>query len=277
MTELRSVQRKLAGMPAEDGAGVKLTRLVGQPRLPDLDPILMLDQIRSDDPGAYIAGFPPHPHRGFETVTYLISGRMRHKDNKGHEGLLEEGGVQWMTAGHGIVHSEMPEQQDGLLFGFQLWLNLPSGQKLREAWYRDIPNAELGKVTQEGGVTATLIAGQWGEVAGPGPERDTQPFIADVTVPAGAHALVPVPDGHAGFAFVFDGAVEIGGTQIRRGEIAVLTETGTLAIAGGGDGGRLLVVAGKPIREPIAKYGPFVMNTEAELIQAVRDYQAGAF
>jgi redox-sensitive bicupin YhaK (pirin superfamily) len=277
MTNIRSVLRKVPGMPAEDGAGVKLTRLVGQPRLPDLDPILMLDQIRSDDPDAYIAGFPPHPHRGFETVTYLISGRMRHQDNKGHEGVLEEGGVQWMTAGHGIVHSEMPEQQDGLLFGFQLWLNLPSGQKLRDAWYRDIPFAELGKVAQEGGVSAIVIAGQWGEVAGPGPERDTQPFIIDVAVPAGAQATVPVPSGHAGFAFVFDGAVAIGETAVTRGELAILAGDGALVIDGGAQGGRLLVVAGKPIKEPIAKYGPFVMNTEAELIQAVRDYQAGVF
>ncbi len=273
----RRVVRVTRGMPTQDGAGVKLTRLIGTPEIPDLDPILMLDNFGSDDPKAYIAGFPAHPHRGFETVSYMIAGSLRHKDNKGGEGLITDGGVQWMTAGRGVVHSEMPAQTEGLMSGFQLWLNLPAAEKMRAPWYADIPAAAIAQISVADGVTAKLIAGRWGDARGPGPERVTAPFIADITVSPGAVAQVPIPDGHNGFAFVIDGALDAGGRVLRRGDLAVLSDKGAFSLAVGTEAARLLVVAGKPLREPIAKYGPFVMNTEAELRQAFADYQRGAF
>ncbi len=272
----RRIVHVTRGMPTEDGAGVKLTRLIGTPEIPDLDPILMLDNFGSDDPNAYIAGFPPHPHRGFETVSYMIAGSLKHKDNKGGEGLITDGGVQWMTAGRGVVHSEMPAQTSGLMSGFQLWLNLPAAEKMRTPWYADIPAAAIVPVAVADGVTAKLIAGSWNGARGPGPERVTAPFIADIAVGPGAQAEVPVPDGHNAFVFMIEGAVEAGGRVLRRGELAVLSDSGPLALAAGTDAARLLVVAGKPLREPIAKYGPFVMNTQAELRQAFADYQRGA-
>ncbi len=272
----RRVIHVTRGMPTEDGAGVKLTRLIGTPEIPDLDPILMLDNFGSDDPKAYIAGFPPHPHRGFETVSYMIAGSLHHKDNKGGEGLITDGGVQWMTAGKGVVHSEMPAQTLGLMSGFQLWLNLPAAEKMRAPWYADIPAAAIPTVAVADGVAAKLIAGAWGAARGPGPERATAPFIADVAVGPGAVVLVPIPDGHNSFAFMIDGTVEAGGRVLRRGELAVLSDQGALSLAAGTEAARLLVIAGKPLREPIAKYGPFVMNTEAELRQAFADYQRGA-
>jgi redox-sensitive bicupin YhaK (pirin superfamily) len=278
----RTVSRVVDGMPAEDGAGVKLTRMVGHPRLDVIDPILMLDRIRSDEPEAYIAGFPPHPHRGFETVTYMVQGRMRHRDSYGGEGLIVDGGVQWMTAGQGIEHSEMPEQTDGLLFGFQLWLNLPAAEKMRAPWYRDIPAEALASVSPAAGVKAKLIAGTWGEATGPAPERTTQPFIADVALEAGAVVDLPLPDGHAGFVLPFEGTVTLGpdhtAETVPDGRIAVVDEgEGSLRAAGGPEGARLLVVFAKPIKEPIAKYSPFVMNTREELMKAVEDYRRGLF
>ncbi|WP_404384071.1 pirin family protein [Caenispirillum salinarum] len=278
----RSVARVVEGMPAEDGAGVKLTRMIGQPRLDVIDPILMLDRIRSDDPKAYIAGFPPHPHRGFETVTYMVQGRMRHRDNHGGEGLIVDGGVQWMTAGRGIEHSEMPEQTDGLLFGFQLWLNLPADEKMREPWYADIPADRLAAVEPAPGVSVKLIAGTWGDAAGPAPERATRPFIADVTLEENATVDLPLPDGHAGFVLPFSGTVALGPGEsagmVPEGRIAVIEEgEGALRAVGGPDGARLLVVAARPLKEPIAKYGPFVMTTREQLMQAVEDYRAGRF
>ena len=273
----RRIVHVTKGMPTEDGAGVKLVRLIGTPEIPDIDPILMLDHFGSDDPKAYIAGFPPHPHRGFETVSYMIAGSLRHKDNKGGEGLITDGGVQWMTAGRGVVHSEMPAQTEGLISGFQLWLNLPATEKMRAPWYRDIPAGEIPVVSAGAGVSAKLIAGEWGGVAGPGPERATAPFIADVALGAGATAEVPVPSGHNGLLFVIAGVVEVDGRVMHRGELGVLSDQGALGIAAGVQAARVLVIAGKPLREPIAKYGPFVMNTQAELRQAFADYQRGAF
>ncbi len=278
---LRRVARVTRGMPAEDGAGVKLTRLIGTPEIPDIDPILMLDNFGSDDPKAYIAGFPPHPHRGFETVSYMIQGSLKHRDNKGGEGLITDGGVQWMTAGRGVVHSEMPAQTSGMMYGFQLWLNLPAAEKMRAPWYRDIPAAEIPQVAVGEGATAKLIAGSWGETKGPGPDRPTEPFIADVALTSGVRAAVPVPDGHAAFAFVFRGAAKLGPENLARelvkGDLGVLDGKGALLAVAGADGARILIVAAKPLREPIAKYGPFVMNTQDELRQAFADFQRGAF
>jgi hypothetical protein len=272
----RRIVHVTRGMPTEDGAGVKLTRLIGTPEIPDLDPILMLDNFGSDDPNAYIAGFPPHPHRGFETVSYMIAGSLKHKDNKGGEGLITDGGVQWMTAGRGVVHSEMPAQTEGLMSGFQLWLNLPAAEKMRTPWYADIPALAIPSVIVADGVTVKLISGRWNGTAGPGPERVTQPFIADVALAAGAAIEVPVPQGHNGLLFVIAGAVDAASRAMQRGELGVLSDQGALALTGGAQGARVLVIAGKPLREPIAKYGPFVMNTQAELRQAFADYQRGA-
>ena len=264
------------GMAASDGAGVKLTRVIGQPALPDLDPFLMLDEFGSDDPKAYIAGFPDHPHRGFETVTYMLAGRMRHRDNKGNEGLLTAGSVQWMTAGRGIVHSEMPEQEAGLMQGFQLWLNLPAKDKMSAPRYQDIPPEQIPLVRPAEGVEARLIAGELDGVKGPVEAGATEPFYADFRLAPGSAVGVALPAGHNAFAYVYEGAAEIGGRPTERGTIAVLTPGDRLALSSE-HGARLIVVAGKPLREPVAKYGPFVMNSETELRQAFADYQAGRF
>lgn len=273
----RSIARRLQGMATQDGAGVSLTRLVGQPQLPDIDPILMLDTFRSDDPKNYSAGFPEHPHRGFETVSYMIKGSIAHLDNHGGKGIVTDGGVQWMTAGSGVAHSEMPAQTDGQMFGFQLWINLPAAEKMRKPWYRDIPASEIPSFDVGSGAKAKLIAGEWNGKTGPGPERSTAPFFVDVTLEANASADVPVPQGHAGFLYVFEGAVKAGTETVRKGEIGVLSDGASLTTIASGDGARFLVVAGKPIREPIVKYGPFVMNSPAEIQRAISDYQSGRF
>jgi redox-sensitive bicupin YhaK (pirin superfamily) len=274
----RRLVKTLAGVPASDGAGVKLNRIIGQPALPDLDPFLLLDEFGSNDPKAYIAGFPTHPHRGFETVTYMLAGRMRHRDNAGNEGLLGPGSVQWMTAGRGILHSEMPEQDAGLMQGFQLWVNLPAKDKLTDPRYQDIaadrvPTAQLGR-----GAIAKVLAGEIAGVRGPVAPGETQPIFFDIALAAGASASVPLPQGHNAFVYVFEGEVEIGdpGERLERGRIGVLS-TGDAVALSSKSGARLILVAGKPLREPVARYGPFVMNTEAELRQAFADFRAGKF
>ncbi len=266
------------GMAASDGAGVKLTRVIGQPALPDLDPFLMLDEFGSDDPEAYIAGFPDHPHRGFETVTYMLAGRMRHRDNKGNEGLLTAGSVQWMTAGRGIVHSEMPEQEEGLMQGFQLWLNLPAKDKMSAPRYQDIPPDQIPVAHPAPGVEAKVIAGAVDGVRGPVEAGATEPFYADFRIEAGSAVEVALPEGHNAFAYVYEGSAEVGrpAQALARGTIAVLTPGAAVRVASA-EGARLILVAGKPLREPVAKYGPFVMNTEGELRQAFADFQAGRF
>ena len=264
------------GMAASDGAGVKLTRVIGQPALQDLDPFLMLDEFGSDDPSAYIAGFPDHPHRGFETVTYMLAGRMRHRDNKGNEGLLTAGSVQWMTAGRGIVHSEMPEQEQGLMQGFQLWLNLPAKDKMTAPRYKDIAPERIPVVEPAPGVSAKVIAGELAGVNGPVEAGATEPFYADFRLQVGAVVDVALPAGHNAFAYVYEGAAEVGGQALERGTIAVLTAGDSVRLATD-HGARLILVAGKPLREPVAKYGPFVMNTTDELREAFADYQAGRF
>jgi hypothetical protein len=277
-TRTRHLVKALAGMPASDGAGVKLNRIIGQPALPDLDPFLLLDEFGSDDPKAYIAGFPTHPHRGFETVTYMLAGRMRHRDNAGNEGLLGPGSVQWMTAGRGILHSEMPEQDEGLMQGFQLWVNLPAKDKLTAPRYQDIaadrvPTAQLGE-----GVSARVLAGEIAGVRGPVDPGETQPFFLDIALAAGGAASVPLPEGHNAFVYVYEGAAAVGDAAetLARGRIGVLSSGEAVSLASEA-GARLILVAGKPLREPIAKYGPFVMNTEAELQQAFADFRAGKF
>jgi len=278
-TAERSVVRVVPGMPASDGAGVRLTRVIGQPALSELDPFLLLDEFRSDNPGDYIAGFPEHPHRGFETVTYLIAGRMRHADNNGHQGLLTAGSVQWMTAGRGIVHSEMPEQEHGLLQGFQLWVNLPRRSKMTEPRYQEYEPAAIPEVALPNGVRARVIAGRFAETEGPIDAAATEPLYLDLSVPAETETEVPIPAGHSAFVYVFEGAVRVGAsrTAVSKGTLAILSEGESVALNADGGAARLLLVAGRPLGEPVARYGPFVMNTEAEIHQAVRDFQAGQF
>src|SRR5579862_9455256 len=244
----RRLMKTLGGMPASDGAGVRLLRIIGQPALPDLDPFLMLDEFGSDDPKAYIAGFPSHPHRGFETVTYMLAGRMRHKDNAGNEGLLGPGSVQWMTAGRGIVHSEMPEQESGLMQGFQLWVNLPARDKMTAPRYQDIAATDVPAVDLGGGVSARVLAGEIAGVKGPVDPGATQPIFLDVTLPAGAAGAIPLPEGHNAFVYVYEGEASVGdpGEALGRGRIGVLSPGDEVRVAAD-KGARLILVAGRPL------------------------------
>jgi quercetin 2,3-dioxygenase len=273
----RNVEKIVRGQATSDGAGVKLTRVIGTQRLPDLDPFLMLDEFGSDDPQAYLAGFPDHPHRGFETVTYMLAGRMRHGDNKGNVGLLEPGSVQWMTAGRGIVHSEMPEQEEGLMRGFQLWVNLPARDKMCAPRYQDIPPAAIPVFEPGDGNRVKIIAGRYAGIEGPVSAVATEPLYLDVHLVAQTALAVPVAADHAGFVYVYEGSAVAGDKPLAKGELGVLGAGDRLTLRTGDEPARLLVVAGKKLDEPVAKYGPFVMNTQAELHQAVADYRAGRF
>lgn len=292
----RRVERLITGQPTTDGAGVKLTRVLTHDLQGRLDPFLMLDNFASDDPKDYGAGFPDHPHRGFETVTYMIAGRMRHKDSGGHEGLLQNGGVQWMTAGRGLIHSEMPEQEQGVMEGFQLWLNLPGKSKMRTPWYRDIQSAEIPEFTtpvgegqdSRGGVLVRVISGSSHGVAGamqrPAAEYPTEPLYLDLHFPAaGASFTQPLPATHNAFIYVYRGTVHVvdgeeKATPVPLHRMAILENMGDgvrLQADAGSAPVRALLIAGNPLREPIAQYGPFVMNTREELMTAVEDFQNG--
>ena len=279
VTQPRGVERMISGQFVMDGAGVKINRVLTQPLQRRLDPFLMLDAFGSDKPGDYIAGFPEHPHRGFETVTYMLAGRMRHRDSAGNEGLVTNGGVQWMTAGRGVIHSEMPEQNEGVMEGFQLWLNLPAKDKMAAPWYRDIPNEEVPRFDTPEGATVQVIAGNSHGVQGAVQREATEPLYLDIELPAGATFEQALPQGHNAFIYVFRGEVAVDGKGVPQTRLAILDN------AAGADGvrvkavapSRLLLLAGRPLNEPIAQYGPFVMNTQAELIQAVEDFRAGRF
>jgi hypothetical protein len=273
----RSVERLVAGQATSDGAGVKLVRVLTNTLQRRLDPFLMLDAFGSDSRDDYIAGFPDHPHRGFETVTYMLEGRMRHKDSAGNEGLLSNGAVQWMTAGRGVIHSEMPEQEDGRMEGFQLWLNLPGRDKMCDPWYRDIPSAEIPEARVDG-VTVRVIAGSALGVDGAMQREATEPVYLDIHLEAGARFAQPLPGGHNAFVYVYRGALAVAGTEVPRQRMAILAnapDRDGVAMTAGPDGARAILVAGRPLNEPIAQYGPFVMNTQAEIYQAVEDYRAG--
>ncbi|MBN8742083.1 MAG: quercetin 2,3-dioxygenase [Lysobacterales bacterium 69-70] len=276
----RQIVQTVRGMPASDGAGVKLNRVIGQPALDMLDPFLMLDEFRSDQPGDYLAGFPDHPHRGFETVTYMLAGNMRHGDNQGNSGRLRAGSVQWMTAGRGIVHSEMPEQEDGLMWGFQLWVNLPARDKMTAPRYQDIAPEQVPLLQPADGVELRLLTGRIGDVSGPVADVATDPFYVDVRLQAGAQWVADLPGTHNAFVYVYDGDATVGeGAQARtlpRGQLGVLSRGAQVRLAAP-TGGRLILVAGRPLNEPVAKYGPFVMNTQEQIMTAIRDYQAGRF
>ena len=280
----RQIQKTVRGLPTSDGAGVKLTRVIGQPALMELDPFLLLDEFGTDKPEDYIAGFPSHPHRGFETVTYMLDGRMRHKDNHGHEGLLGPGSVQWMTAGRGIVHSEMPEQEQGRMRGFQLWINLPARDKMTAPRYQEyaadsIPVVPAGRLPQ--GVAAKVIAGSFCEVHGPIRQPATEPLYLDLTLAADSKVEVPVPRGHSAFAYVYEGSVAVGepadAAPIVAPMLAVLGDGDAVLLRGVAAASRVILVAARVLGEPIARYGPFVMNTRDEIRRAVEDFNSGRF
>jgi hypothetical protein len=278
----RGVERVVRGQPTSDGDGVRLTRVLTQPLQQRLDPFLMLDAFGSDSASDYIGGFPDHPHRGFETVTIMLEGRMRHRDSVGNVGLLEPGSVQWMTAGRGIIHSEMPEQEEGRMAGFQLWVNLAAKDKMQPPAYRDVPPSGVPAYTRDDGVHVRVIAGQSEGVAGAVTRPTTEPIVLDLLLPPGTRFDAAIPAGHNAFVHVYGGGVvDVGGTAVESERMAILANdaqaegvrlevAATLAAPA-----RVLLVAGRPLREPIAQYGPFVMNTAQELQQAVMDFQRG--
>ncbi|WP_368562098.1 pirin family protein [Pseudoxanthomonas sp. UTMC 1351] len=275
------VLRKVRGRAASDGAGVKLTRVIGGPDLPDLDPFLLLDEFGTDRAEDYLAGFPDHPHRGFETVTYMLDGRMRHRDNHGNEGLLTPGSVQWMTAGRGLVHSEMPEQESGRMRGFQLWVNLPAREKMTDPKYQEFAPDRIPVATPAQGVSVKVIAGAVGEVVGPIVQPATDPLYLDIALEAGRDWRYLLPEDHNVFTYAFEGAVTVGegddARPLETHELAVLGGGNELHLRAGNQPARLILVAGRPLREPVMRHGPFVMNTKQELMQAFVDFQEGRF
>ncbi|VXC91761.1 putative Quercetin 2,3-dioxygenase [Pseudomonas sp. 8Z] len=281
MTQHRRVLSIQPGQRASDGAGVRLNRVIGGAGLERFDPFLMLDEFATDNPDDYIAGFPPHPHRGFETVTYMLEGRMRHEDHLGNVGLLGSGGVQWMTAARGIIHSEMPEQESGAMRGFQLWLNLPAKDKLGEADYRDIPATDIPRLTTAQGVEAVVIAGQFddGQIQQVGAVQrpHTEPHLFDLRLPAGGVISPKLPDGHRVMLYVYQGELHLPDAcpdPIKTGRLVRLSNEGALQLSSR-QGAGVLLIAGKPLNEPIVQYGPFVMNSREEIEQALRDFRDG--
>ncbi len=277
----RTVTRVVQAQATSDGNGVRLRRSLGTAELDHLDPFLLFDEFKSDRGADYIGGFPDHPHRGFETVTYMLAGAMEHRDHRGNRGNLVAGSVQWMTAGRGIIHSEMPRQHDGLMWGFQLWVNLPATQKMTAPRYQDIPPEKVPVVEREDGTKVRVLAGEADGQRGPVEGVVTSPLYLDVRLPAHGRFTTAVTEGHNAFAYVYDGEVEIGitpekgGVSVSAGHLAVLGEGGSVAGAAGEKPGRILLLAARPIGEPVARYGPFVMNTREELAEAFRDYQTG--
>ncbi|CRI67761.1 conserved hypothetical protein [Thiocapsa sp. KS1] len=273
----RTIERLVVGQATTDGAGVNLIRVLTHPLQQRLDPFLMLDAFGSDDPDDYIAGFPDHPHRGFETVTYMIAGRMLHRDSAGHEGLIETGGVQWMTAGSGLVHSEIPQQSEGRMEGFQLWLNLPAREKMIPPWYRNFTASELPCFRTEAGVAVTVIAGETHGVTGAVTRETTAPLFLDLHLPAGTRFEQTLPIEQNAFIYVYRGEVGVAGRSVQSQRMAILANDADAdgVVIDAADESRVLLIAGRPLREPIVQHGPFVMNTMQEIQQAVRDYSAG--
>ena len=278
---MSKVIRKAQGMPASDGAGVKLSRIIGQPGLKRLDPFLMLDEFGSDEAQDYIAGFPQHPHRGFQTVTYMLEGKMGHKDSVGNAGVIEDGGLQWMNAGRGIIHEEMPQQTQGRMRGFQLWVNLPASEKMSAPGYQDIPTNLIPEVI-DGNTLVRVLAGEYQGVQGPVKTQAIQPQFLDLhfgvnsNEDASTDSLTwPVDTSQNGFIYVYEGDVEVEGERLTKGQLGVLEFDGSVTVSSS-VAAKAIVVSGTPIGEPIAQYGPFVMNTEEEIQQALRDYQSGA-
>ncbi|OHX38399.1 pirin family protein [Methylomonas sp. MED-D] len=273
----RTIEQLVTGLNTTDGAGVQLTRLIPPSLQKRLDPFLLLDAFGSNNPGDYVAGFPSHPHRGFETLTYLLAGRMRHSDNAGHAGLLETGGIQWMTAGRGIIHSEMPEQKDGLLAGFQLWINLPAAHKMQPPSYLDVQSPAIPELELPNGGLLRVIAGDSHGVAGAIQRPVTEPLFLDLHLPAGDAFSQALPPDRNAFIYVYRGELTVGGRKLAARQLAVLNNRsesdGVVMIAE--QDSQAILIAGRPLREPIVQRGPFVMNSEAEILQAIDDYQNG--
>lgn len=276
---VRTLQRVVPSVVSSDGAGVKLRRSLGASHTLRHDPFLMLDEFGTDNPDDYIGGFPPHPHRGFETVTYMLDGHMQHKDHMGNTGDLGPGSVQWMTAGRGVIHSEMPRQTEGRMRGFQLWINLPAKEKMKPAAYRDIPAADIPTAALANGGAAKVIAGTLEQGAertrGPIHGLSTEPLYFDLQLPPDGEFEAPVPAGHNAFLYLYEGQVAIAGQALPNRAAGLLTDGDRVQLKAGRDGARLLLLAGKPLHEPVVQYGPFVMNTREEIERAVRDYQNG--
>ena len=281
----RTLQHIIPSMITSDGAGVKLRRSLGGATRLRVDPFLMLDEFSTDNPDDYIAGFPPHPHRGFETVTYMLDGHMLHEDHLGNRGDLTSGAVQWMTAGRGIVHSEMPQQEEGRMRGFQLWINLPAREKMKPASYRDIPPSEIPVASLPSGGRVKVIAGavtvEGNTTAGPIQGLSTDPLYIDVELPAGAKFAHPIKSGYNAFVYAFEGSISVGAGEERKDVTkhvaGVLSDGDRIEATAGPEGGRFILLAAKPLNEPVVQYGPFVMNTQAEIRQAVEDFQSGRF
>lgn len=273
----RELESIIASVPTSDGAGVKLRRSLGSRQALRHDPFLMLDEFYSDNPNDYLAGFPSHPHRGFETVTYMLDGHMQHKDNQGNTGDLGPGDVQWMRAASGIIHSEMPQQADGRMRGFQLWLNLPAREKMTPAAYRDISAGEIPTVRLAAGVEVRLIAGHLDDKTGPIHGGSTDPYFYDVHLMPDTIFETSLPNGHNVFVYVYEGDARTGDADkaVPRRAAALLGSGDQIRLSTGADGARVLVLSGQPLREPIVQYGPFVMNTREEIDQAISDYQTG--
>jgi len=279
---LRSVKNLVPAIATSDGAGVKLNRTIGGPAVDNLDPFLLLDEFGSEEGADYIGGFPDHPHRGFETVTYMLNGLMRHEDSTGAGGTLGPGSVQWMTAGRGIVHSEMPQQEEGLMRGFQLWVNLPAADKMCAPRYQNIEPGDIPEVQGEGGVRIRVIAGEVDGTEGAVSGIAVAPIYLDILLPEDTVHTQPVPVGHAALCYVFEGEVSIiaaDGTavDVLHHTLAILSDGDGVTMRAGTEGGQALLIAGKPLNEPVVRYGPFVMNSREEIGQAIDDYRAGRF
>lgn len=270
--KVTSVKQIVQGMPTSDGAGVKLKRILGQPLLKRLDPFLLLDEFGSEHAQDYIAGFPPHPHRGFQTVTYMLKGKMGHKDSVGNEGIIEDGGLQWMNAGKGIIHEEMPQQTQGEMRGFQLWVNLPAAQKMSDPGYQDIKSEVIKELTIGKQSIARVLAGELNGVHGAVSTQAVKPQFYDLHVAVHEHISLPVNISHNGFVYVYEGEVIIEGKRIQKGELGVLDFANELVFSTEKEA-KLILVTGQPIGEPIEQYGPFVMNSKEEINQALRDFQ----
>jgi redox-sensitive bicupin YhaK (pirin superfamily) len=275
VAETRAVRRLLPGLPTQDGAGVSLLRVIGQRTLRDLDPFLLLDRFHSDDPSAYIRGFPDHPHRGFETVTVMLAGHMLHRDSKGNAGNIRDGGAQWMTAGRGIIHSEMPQQVGGLMSGFQLWINLPAREKMQAPAYQDLQRDRIPAVGLGGGNVANVIVGRAFDTAGPVSAPSTEPLVTTLTLEDDTPVEIPTPRSHTAWLFVHAGEVLLGETRVPAGTLAILGEGERVRFRADAQRAGVLFAAARPLNEPIARRGPFVMNTEAEIERAFADYRNG--
>lgn len=269
-----AIKGRFRGIPAQDGAGVKLTRVINQPSLKHQDPFLMLDEFRSDNPNDYIAGFPPHPHRGFCTLTYMLAGRMEHQDSVGNTGVVEAGGAQWMKAAKGIIHAEMPKQEEGLMWGFQLWLNLPAKDKMTPAEWADHPSDSIPVIAQDG-AEIRLVAGEYKSEKGPIQQPERRFLMVDVRLDADTSTAIESQHQRQRLAYVYQGELMVNGESVKRGELLQLDQEATLELTTSDESAAFILLAAEPIGEPIVQYGPFVMNESHEIEQALRDYQAG--